>query len=355
MTSLKERIVKQIRGGGPISMAEYMEICLLDPNSGYYNGKTPVGAAGAFTTAPEISQMFGELIGLFLANAWLEQGSPAEIAIVELGPGRGTMLSDLLRASDAAVPGFRQAAEIVLVERSAPLKKQQSRILEQYLPRWVESIEDLPLKPLFVVANEFFDALPIRQFERDGNRWSERLVDEENGSLVFARSAPGTVGFLSGRLSDTRSGDVVEHRPNASEIARRIAKGISQFGGIALVLDYGEWSSVGDTFQAVASHEPADPLAEPGKADLTAHVDFGELAGSFRGVSATPLTAQGVFLERLGIAERARSLAKSLSGEDLESHIAAHRRLAHPDEMGNLFKAIAFYPVGMKLPAGFSE
>ena len=354
MTSLKERIAKHIRGSGPISLAEYMEVCLLDPNSGYYNGKAPVGAFGAFTTAPEISQMFGELIGLFLANSWLEQGSPPEIAIVELGPGRGTLMSDLLRAA-AAVPGFRQAAEIVLVERSAPLKKQQSEILEQHRPRWVESVEDLPLKPLFVVANEFFDALPIRQFERQGNRWSERLVDQENGSLVFARSAPGTASFLSGRLSDTRTGDVVEHRPSASDIARRIAEGISQFGGIALVLDYGEWSSVGDTFQAVASHEPADPLAEPGKADLTAHVDFGELARSFRGVSATPLTAQGVFLERLGIAERARSLAESLSGEDLESHIAAHRRLAHPDEMGNLFKAIAFYPAGAKLPAGFAE
>ena len=354
MTSLKERIAERIRCDGPISLAEYMEICLMDPNSGYYNGKTPIGASGAFTTAPEISQMFGELIGLFLANAWLEQGSPPEIAIVELGPGRGTLMSDLLRAA-AAVPGFRQAAEIVLVERSAPLKRQQCEILGQYRPRWMESVEDLPLKPLFVVANEFFDALPIRQFERRGNLWSERLVDEESGSLVFARSKPGTVGFLSRRLSDTRSGDVVEHRPNASGIARRIAEGISQFGGTALVLDYGEWSSVGDTFQAVASHEPTDPLAEPGRADLTAHVDFGELARSFRGVSATPLTAQGVFLERLGIAERAGRLAKSLSGEDLESHIAAHRRLAHPDEMGNLFKAIAFYPAGMKLPAGFSE
>ena len=354
MTSLKERIVEQIRSGGPISLAEYMEICLLDPHFGYYNGKTPVGASGAFTTAPEISQMFGELVGLFLANAWLEQGSPTEIAIVELGPGRGTLMSDLLRAA-AAVPGFMPAAEIVLVERSASLKKQQSDILEQYRPRWAECVEDLPPKPLFIVANEFFDALPIRQFKRKGDHWSERLVDEESGSLVFWRSAPGKIGFLSRRLSDTRSGDVVEHRANATEIARRIAHGISKFGGIALVLDYGEWSSVGDTFQAVASHRRTDPLAEPGKADLTAHVDFGELARSFQGVSATPMIAQGVFLERLGIAERARRLAKTLSGENLELHIAAHKRLVHPDEMGNLFKAIAFYPAGANIPAGFAR
>ena len=354
MTSLKERIVEQIKSSGPISLAEYMEICLLDPSSGYYNGKMPVGAAGAFTTAPEISQMFGELIGLFLANAWLEQGSPPEIAIVELGPGRGTLLSDLLRAA-AAVPGFTQAAKIVLVERSASLKKQQSKILERYRPKWVERVDELPLSPLFVVANEFFDALPIRQFEREGDLWCERMVDQENGLLVFARSAPGPVEFLSERLSDTRFGDIVEHRAEANEIARRIAKGISKFGGIALVLDYGEWSSVGDTFQAVASHEPTDPLDEPGKADLTAHVDFGELARSFQGVSATPLIPQGVFLERLGIAERARHLAESLSSDDLSSHISAHKRLVHPDEMGNLFKAIAFYPEHAELPAGFIE
>ena len=354
MTSLKERIVEQIRSSGPISLAEYMEICLLDPHFGYYNGKTPVGASGAFTTAPEISQMFGELIGLFLANAWLEQGSPTEVAIVELGPGRGTLMSDLLRAA-AAVPGFRKAAEIFLVERSASLKKQQSDVLEQYRPRWVECVEDLPLKPLFIVANEFFDALPIRQFKREGDRWSERLVDEESGSLVFGRSALGKIGFLSRRLSDTRSGDVVEHRAKVTEIARRIAQGISKFGGIALVLDYGEWSFVGDTFQAVASHKRTDPLAEPGKADLTAHVDFGELVRSFQGVSATPMIAQGVFLERLGIAERARRLAKSHSGEDLELHIAAHKRLVHPDGMGNLFKAIAFYPAGANIPAGFAQ
>ena len=354
MTRLKERIVEQIRCSGPISLAEYMEICLLDPSSGYYNGKAPVGAAGAFTTAPEISQMFGELIGLFLANAWLEQGSPAEIAIIELGPGRGTLLSDLLRAA-AAVPGFTQAAEIVLVERSTSLKMHQSNILGRYRPRWAERVDDLPLKPLFVVANEFFDALPIRQFERDGDLWTERLVDEEDGSLVFARSAPGPAEFLSGRLSDTISGNIVEHRAEANEIARRIAKGISKFGGIALVLDYGEWSSVGDTFQAVASHEPTDPLNEPGKADLTAHVDFGELARSFQGVAATPLIPQGVFLERLGIAERAQRLAESLSGENLASHIAAHKRLVHPYEMGNLFKAIAFYPEHAGLPAGFIE
>ena len=355
MTSLKERIVEQIRRSGPISLADYMEICLLDPISGYYSGKAPVGASGAFTTAPEISQMFGELIGLFLADAWLKQGNPPEIAIMELGPGRGTLLADLLRAASAAAPSFAEAAEVVLVERSASLMKQQRELLEQYRPKWAECVEDLPQKPLFVVANEFFDALPIRQFKRERDHWSERLVGEENGSLKFERSALGTFGFLNGRLPDTRSGDVVEYRAKANEIARRIAKGISEFGGVALVLDYGGWSSIGDTFQAAASHEATDPLAEPGEADLTAHVDFGELARSFHGVSATSLITQGVFLERLGITERARRLAKSLTGKELESHIAAHKRLVHPDEMGNLFKAIAFYPEGGKLPAGFAE
>ena len=253
MTSLKERIVEQIRRSGPVSLADYMEICLMDPIFGYYNGDSPIGASGAFTTAPEISQMFGELIGLFLADAWLEQGSPQEIAIVELGPGRGTLLSDLLRAA-AAVPSFIQAAEIVLVERSASLRMQQRELLAQYRPRWVDSVECLPPKPLFVVANEFFDALPIRQFKRERDLWSERLVGEENGSLKFARSAPGTFGFLNGRLSGTISGDVVEYRAKANEIAQRIAKGISEFGGVAP--GAGLWRMV-----FLRRHAPSDGFA----------------------------------------------------------------------------------------------
>ncbi|MEQ8897847.1 MAG: SAM-dependent methyltransferase [Roseovarius sp.] len=344
MTALKEQLVSQIRAGGPMTVAEYMAACLMHPEHGYYATRDPLGKAGDFTTAPEMSQMFGELIGLALAQAWMDQGAPKAFTLAELGPGRGTLMADALRATKG-VPGFHAAARVNLVETSATLRQVQAQTVDWPGVQWRESAADLPEMPLFVIANEFFDALPVRQVQREGERWRERVVGLEDGALRIGLSDPKAMAPLEHRLEDTRDGDIVEFSPVGESIAAEIGGRIARHGGAALIVDYGDWRSLGDTWQAVKVHETTDPLAEPGLADLTAHVDFEALA------RATPsrysrLTPQGVFLERLGITARAQALAKGLEGDALETHIAAHRRLTHPHEMGTLFKVMAFTPDG---------
>ena len=354
MAPLKSRLIDLIERDGPMRLDRFMESCLLDTQDGYYNRDAPIGVAGAFTTAPEVSQMFGEIIGLFLAKAWLDQGAPSKFALVELGPGNGTLMADLLRAAKS-VPGFVEASELLLVERSRTLKDRQLRSLRPHAPAWAESVEELPELPLFLVANEFFDALPIRQFRRCGNGWEEMLVACVDSRFELSPSVPREFAPLDCRLADTREGDIVELREHAAPISKRIAEAIRQFGGVALIIDYGDSKSLGDTFQAVDSHSPAHPLREPGEADLTAHVDFGALGRSAAASAAvTPLVPQGVFLERLGITERAQALARSLSGAELDEHAAAHRRLVHPDEMGGLHKSLAIYPRNAPVPPGFA-
>ena len=350
MTALRERLAAEIAAHGPMTLAAFMERCLLDPEHGYYATRDPIGAAGDFTTAPEISQMFGELLGLALAQAWMDQGSPPRFTLAEAGPGRGTLMADLLRAARKA-PGFREAAELHLIEASAPLRERQAEALAGENPCWADRLEDLPDGPVFLVANEFFDALPVRQAVREGGAWRERMVGLRGGDLTFGLSDPKPVAALSHRLADTRQGDVVEFSPAAQTAAEEIGRRIAAFGGAAVIVDYGGRDSLGDTFQAVRGHRRADPLAEPGMADLTAHVDFKALARAAP-CRATAATPQGVFLERLGIGQRAQALAQSLDGAAAESHWAAHRRLTHPDEMGTLFKAMGLHPEGTPPPPG---
>lgn len=351
--TLKDRLIARIRQDGPLSLADYMADCLMHPSLGYYATRDPFGAAGDFTTAPEISQMFGELIGLALAQAWLDQGRPSPFTLAELGPGRGTLMADALRAT-RGVPGFAEAARVILVEASPKLRAVQAETLTGHDPDWADGAADLPEAPLFLVANEFFDALPIRQFIRAGDGWVERRVGLENGALAFGRGDAGPVPALDHRLGDTADGDLVELCPAAAPITTEIAGRIARHGGAALIVDYGDWRSLGDTLQALKAHQRTDPLAEPGAADLTAHVDFEPLAlaAAQAGCAHTKLTPQGVFLERLGITPRAQSLARGLSGEKLDSHIAAHRRLTHPEEMGNLFKVLGLYPKNAPPPPG---
>ncbi|NOC83690.1 class I SAM-dependent methyltransferase [Ruegeria sp. HKCCD6428] len=351
--SLTDRLIARIRQDGPMSVADYMAECLLHPTLGYYTTRDPLGAAGDFTTAPEISQMFGELIGLCLAQCWMDQGRPAPFTLCELGPGRGTLMSDILRAT-RTVQGFHDAARIVLVEASPALKQVQADTLKDYTPNWADSVAELPDQPLLLVANEFFDALPVRQFLRDGGGWSERLVGERDGELLFGRGPNGPQVALADRLSDTKDGDLVELCAAAIPILTVIAGRIASHGGAALIVDYGDWHSLGDTLQALQNHEPADPLASPGQTDLTAHVDFEPLAIATRACGArhTRLTPQGVFLERLGITARAQALSRSLSGSELDALAAAHRRLTHPAEMGNLFKVMGLYPAYAAPPPG---
>lgn len=355
MTPLAKIIRQQIAAGGPMSIAEYMKLCLLHPEHGYYTRADPLGAAGDFTTAPEISQMFGELLGLCLAQAWLDQGRPAPFTLAEPGPGRGTLMADALRAAEC-VPGFGAAARLVLVEASPALRVRQAETLHMARPVWADGLDALPEAPLFLLANEFFDALPIRQYERSADGWRELRVGLGESGLRLGLGPPERPPELESRLAETRPGDVVELRPAAAAAVEAIARRIAAHGGAAVIVDYGGWRSLGDTFQAVVRHAPTDPLAEPGTADLTAHVDFEALAEAAEAAGATVSTMvdQGTLLERLGSTARAAVLARGLSGTRLAAHLAAARRLTHPDEMGSLFKTIAIHPRGGPVPPGFT-
>ena len=349
-TLLKERIA----ASGPLTVADYMAEALLNPDHGYYTTRAPFGAKGDFTTAPEISQMFGELIGLCLAQSWMDQGAPARFTLAEFGPGRGTLMADALRAA-ARVPGFVTAADIVLVEASPRLRKVQADTLDGHDVRWVDGAAELLLDaPLWCIANEFFDALPIRQFVRDADGWRERCIGAPDGALSFGLSPRGEQPQLNHRLEDTQDGDVVETCPAAHAILSELGHRIADQGGDALIIDYGDWRALGDTLQAVKDHDRADLLDMPGTADITAHVDFEALAQAAAPAAHTRLTPQGVFLERLGMTARAQALAKRLEGAALETHVAAHRRLTHPDEMGNLFTVLGLFPASSAPPPGLS-
>ena len=348
--SLKDHLLTRIALEGPMRLDAYMQSCLLHPDWGYYTTRAPFGPEGDFITAPEISQMFGELIGLSLAQSWLDQGAPSPFTLAELGPGRGTLMADILRAT-ARVPGFQAAAQVTLVEASLSLREVQRETLRGAEVTWAESAADLPDAPLFLVANEFFDALPIRQFIRQGAGWAERRVGAAEGALTFGLGPVTPQPALAHRLEDTKDGDLVELCAPAAEIMQEIGKRIAAHGGAGLIIDYGDWRALGDTLQALENHSPADPLANPGQADLTAHVDFEALTRACPCPHSRVVT-QGVFLERLGITPRAQKLAEALTGDALSNHIAAHRRLTHPAEMGNLFKVMGLYQKGQTPPPG---
>lgn len=351
MNELARLLSERIAATGPISVADYMAECLLHPTLGYYSTRDPFGAGGDFTTAPEISQMFGELLGLWLAQCWIDQGSPSPFLLAEVGPGRGTLMADMLRVM-AKVPGLLAAARIHLVEASETLRNLQARTLHPQKVTWHAQVADLPDGPLFLVANEFFDALPIRQFQRDGQGWRERQVGLAAGALAMGLAPACAIPSLEARLSDTKPGDVVEICPALPSIAADVARRVCTHGGAALFIDYGGWRSLGDTFQALRNHRPADPLADPGQADLTAHVDFEALSTACRsaGAQVSAMIPQGTFLERLGIAARTRALAQKLAGAALENHLAAYRRLTDPSEMGQLFKVLACSKPGTPPP-----
>ncbi|MBP9183975.1 MAG: SAM-dependent methyltransferase [Fuscovulum sp.] len=352
MTPLAALLIERIREGGPITVAEYMAECLLHPVHGYYTTRDPFGAAGDFTTAPEISQMFGELVGLALAQAWLDQGAPAPFTLAELGPGRGTLMADVLRAT-RGVPGFHAAAQVVLVEASPVLRQVQQgtagRAHDHGL-RWIEAAHGLPEQPLFLIANEFFDALPIHQHQCVNGRWHERLVGLKDGALAFGLAERGMpiVGTPAARHRE--EGLIIEENRAGNFVIKAVAHRLHHHGGLALIIDYGGWRSRGDTLQALRAHAFDDPLAHPGEADLTAHVDFEALSWGL----PHHYTTQGEFLLRLGIGARAARLAPRLQGAALDSHLAALRRLTDPAEMGSLFKVLALTGPNAPLPPGFS-
>lgn len=349
--SLKDDIIARIHSDGPMRIDDYMSTCLLHPTKGYYTTRSPFGAQGDFITAPEISQMFGELVGLSLAQCWLDQGSPTPFTLAELGPGRGTLLADILRATKG-VPGFGAAMQVVLVEASPALRTVQRDTLAGYAVTHIDAASALPEQPLFLIANEFFDALPIRQFIRDGAQWRERQVGIEGNALCFGLGPALPQPGLRDRIKDTKDGDLIETATGIAATLAPIVDRINRLGGAGLIIDYGDWRTLGDTLQAVQNHQSVDVLAAPGQSDLTAHVDFETLCLAAAPCAHSRVTPQGVFLERLGIAERAQKLATALTGPARDTHIAAHRRLTHPSEMGNLFKVLGLYPAMAQPPPG---
>lgn len=341
MTPLGGLIADEIRRSGPISVARYMELCLLHPEHGYYATRDPFGAAGDFITAPEISQMFGELLGLFLGQCWMDQGRPAPFTLAEIGPGRGTLMDDARRAM-RIVPGMADAARLHLIEASAHLRQRQRQVLGDV--RHLDSVDDLPDGPVFLIANEFLDALPIRQFQRVERGWAERLIGLDGNALSFGLG-PVMALDLPGQM-----GEVIERCAGAEAVLRAVAGRIAAHGGVALFIDYGGWNGRGDTFQALSGHRPVDPLAAPGEADLTAHVDFAPLAAAAHAAGcAASLTTQGALLRDLGIGARAARLAEAGDADA----ISAAERLTHGDEMGELFKALAIWPRSAATPPGF--
>ncbi|WP_417587737.1 class I SAM-dependent methyltransferase [Pararhodobacter oceanensis] len=354
MTPLADLITRRIAKTGPMTLADYMTDCLLHPAHGYYATRDPLGRQGDFTTAPEISQMFGELLGLCLAQSWLDQGAPAAFTLAEPGPGRGTLMADIWRAT-AGVPGFHAAAQIHLIEASPVLRAVQAETLRDLPVTWADTVEALPEdRPLFLIANEFFDALPIRQFQRDGNGWREVVVALNEDRLTLALTEPTPLADLQHRLADTEYGYIVETRAAATPLMQAINRRIARQGGAAVIIDYGDWRSHGDTFQALEDHAFSDPLANPGNADLTAHVDFEALRHAAPDLTASALTPQGALLAALGIEARAARLAERLAGAALENHVKAFERLTQPQEMGTLFKALALVAPGSPLPPGFA-
>ena len=357
MTALAALLRDIIAKDGPITVERYMAEALGNPAHGYYVTRDPLGAKGDFTTAPEISQMFGEMIGLWCVATWQRMGAPSPFVLAELGPGRGTLMADALRAARLE-PRFLDAARLHLVETSPALREKQSAALSAHRPAWHDDVAALPDGPLLLVANEFFDALPIRQFERTADGWRERLIgcDAERFVSVLSSSTPDEA-----LPHDAPIGAVVEISPASLRVMDTIGKRIARHGGAALAIDYGyvrtdNTRGWGDTFQALRGHQRHDPLDAPGQADLTAHVDFAALARAARDAGAVPHgpLPQGLFLKALGIDVRALRLARDATQEQRAAIDTALHRLTHADGMGLLFKALAVAHPSLGAPDGFA-
>ena len=332
---------------GPIPLTRFIELALGDPETGYYRTRDPLGQAGDFITAPEISQMFGELIGLWMAVSWQMQGSPTPFVLAELGPGRGTLMADLLRAA-AQVPGFVEAASVHLVETSPVLRDIQASTLAQHRVHWSERVEDMPEGPLFAIANEFFDALPVDQFCHDDGAWRRRLVTWDAGQGFHF-----TLGPATGLPLADAPGKVFEICQAGLSMARTLGGRIARDGGALLMVDYGhaEPGGLGDTVQSVKAHRFHPVLDDPGEADITAHVNFAALAEAGIPARAHGPVTQGTFLKRLGIETRAAMLAQGQTEAAAQTIAQAMRRLIDPAEMGTLFKVMALaHPALPALP-----
>jgi NADH dehydrogenase [ubiquinone] 1 alpha subcomplex assembly factor 7 len=357
MSALGDELRQIIASEGPISVERFMLLALQHPVHGYYTSKMPFGRAGDFVTAPDISQMFGELAGLWAAQVWLDMGAPHGLHLVELGPGRGTMMTDALRAS-RVVPGFLAGISVHLVETSPVLKETQRAALASIgmTATWHTSIDTVPDGPAIVLANEFFDALPVRHFVRGPRGWHERQVGlGADGALAFgAANEPLAIAASAGE-----PGAILELGHAAQSVMRHLADRIATQGGALLVCDYGyAETALGETLQAIQNHAFVDPLAAPGEADLTTHVDFAMLRRTAEagGTMVHGPVAQGVWLERLGIAARAQVLKAKADASQAAAIDAALDRLTAPtSSMATLFKVLAVTRRDMTSPPGFED
>jgi SAM-dependent MidA family methyltransferase len=352
VTAILDRLVPLIAEHGPIGVDRYMAICLADPDAGYYRIRDPLGVAGDFVTAPEISQIFGEIIGAWLAERWGAMGRPDPVHLVELGPGRGTLMGDILRIL-GLVPGCLPAIRLHLVETSPALRQRQRDALPaDPRPCWHETLEAVPDGPMLLVANEFFDALPIRQAILAGGVWRERMVGiDPEGALTFVAETEIAVEFPA---HDLPEGSIVEIAEVAASVAGVIGDRLSRYPGAALVIDYGHLSSaVGETLQAVRAHRFAPVLADPGEADLSAHVDFAALARALAPAEIWGPVTQGAFLVANGAALREAALCRGQTPEAAAAIRRDIRRLLDPAAMGRLFKVLAATSPGLTRPAGF--
>ena len=360
MSDLMDIITDKIHSEGPLPLESYMELCLSHQEYGYYPTRDPIGAAGDFVTAPEISQMFGEIVGAWCAHIWMTMERPDPFMLVELGPGRGTLMADVLRTA-GQLPGFASAARICMVETSPAMIDRQK---EKLFPitdniKWFDSIDLIPEGPSIVVANEFFDALPIRQLVLHEDKWQERAVGlDEDECLVWThREGNDLEALVAPELRESEPGTIIEVAPIRSGAVTQIASRYGDHPGATLIIDYGYTGpQAGDSFQAVREHAYADPLIDPGASDLTTHVDFNGIAhaASAAGANVYAPMPQGAFLESLGIGPRSDQLREANADKKASIDLDL-ARLVSPDQMGALFKVLMFTSPDLPPPPPFGD
>ncbi len=347
---LENFLIQQIKMSGPVDVGSFMAIALGHPEHGYYMNRDPFGRKGDFITSPEVSQMFGEMVGAWAADIWMKMGSPKAFVLLECGPGRGTLMADIMRAGKAA-DGFTEGAQVHLLEMSPVLMARQRQVLAAHDVQWHESLESVPSDmPIIVVANEFLDALPFRQLVRVADGWAERVVDYHGGAFCFGLRDAGILAGHVPKSVTAKQGEVFEIAPAREAFVQNIAARLKAQSGAALFFDYGHVkSAVGDTFQAIKGHEYADVLKAVGRSDLTSHVDFEALSRAVDVFTHGPIE-QGAFLKAIGIEVRADILKQKASSVEKDLH-----RLTHADEMGALFKVLGMsFKDGQPVePAGF--
>jgi SAM-dependent MidA family methyltransferase len=356
--SLAARLSARIARAGPLTVEEFMQACLSDEAAGVYSSRQPIGGKGDFITSPEISQIFGELVGLWAVAAWQSMGEPSRVTIAELGPGRGTLMADACRAW-RGVPKFLDSASVALIETSPVMVEAERKTLKDASAplRWYAALDAVPEGPLVVLANEFVDALPIRQFIRRGEAWRERLIasDGEGGFAFTDRDAQDEDRHLPHLAHEDA---ILETRPAAHALMRELGRRAERAPLAALIIDYGhEESGFGDTLQAVRGHRFANALADPGAADLSAHVDFADLkreAGAAGLRSHGPMP-QGEFLLKLGLAARRERLLEHAAAAQAEAITSGAARLVDPRQMGALFKALVLTSAGLAPPPPFGH